>query len=111
MAPDALEEILGILPRPVTPRQALRNLGHDGHRITTKAWKNLLQHYKNPEDALEFRILGRLESLAPIAYVAYRHGHVLCTSYDFTTRDSQKTLWFVPSEYGSITIMLPEEKS
>ena len=109
MEPDALEEIHGILPRPLRQRPSLRALGDDGHRITTNAWKTLLRHYGHPDDELESRILERLESLAPIAYVAYRQGHVLCTSYDFTAKDSRKTLWLVPNDYGSVTIMLPED--
>jgi len=109
MDPDTLEEIHGILPRPPFPRRTLRIVGEDGHHITTNAWEKLLRQYGPPENALESRIIDELESLAPIAYVAHRQGHVLCTSYSFIAKNSEKTLWFLPNAYGGITIMLPEE--
>lgn len=86
-----------------------------GHRITTNAVTELMEHYgkegsEEGEGFIAF-ILCELLPLVPFAVRKWESGGILETDFDFRVGKSggRNRLWFIPNERGGITVMKPED--
>lgn len=89
------------------------------HRITSNAWHELGEHYKEKGYAnysdKEFHdfFLNELLALAPEAYRVWHRQGILTTNYDFKVEKydpgRSDQLWYIPNEVGGITAMRPDD--
>jgi len=127
-AGDQLADLFGEAVYSYTDRDAIEDgvllpflvNGRDTrHRLTTAAYEELKEHYRQKGYAdyseIQFHnfFLAELLPLVPFALRAHDKGGILTTDYDFHVRrfvaGDPKQLWYIPNEVSGITMMRPDD--